>query len=75
MNPNIKPGVLDRGEILKTETAANFPKDLAEELIQLAIKHLYQDILDDLHTMNEADLMGSLNHLRRIDEESDSAGY
>jgi len=46
----------------------NFPKDLADELQRLAIKHHFQDILDDLPVMNEADLMGTLNFLRRIDE-------
>lgn len=72
MNPNIKPGVLDGGEILKAETAENFSKDLANELIQLAIKHHAQDILDDVPVMNESELMGTLNYLHRIDYECNS---
>jgi len=51
-----------------------FPKSLADELTSLAIKHHAQDSLDDLPVMNEADLMGVLNYLRRIDTESDLAG-
>ena len=39
-----------------------FPKPLADEFETLAIKHHAQDILDDLPVMNEADLMGVLNH-------------
>lgn len=52
----------------------NFLQDLADELHTLAIKHHAQDILDDMPVMNESDLMGSLNHLRRIDEETNSVG-
>ena len=52
----------------------NFPKDLADELHGLAIKHHAQDILDDLPAMNESELMGTLNYLRRIDAESELAG-
>jgi len=52
----------------------NFPKDLADELYGLAIKHHAQDILDDMPVMNESELMGSLNYLRRIDADSDHAG-
>ncbi len=49
-----------------------FPDDLANELMELAIKHLAQDILDDMPVMNESDLMGALYHLRRIDEDTNS---
>ena len=52
----------------------NFPKDLADELQRLAIKHHAQDVLDDLPAMNESELMGVLNYLRRIDTEADQAG-
>ncbi len=56
------------------ERSQHFPKDLAEELEALAIKHHAQDILDDIPVMNEADLMGALNYLRRIATQSDHAG-
>lgn len=72
MNPNIKPGARGGGEILKADTAENFSKDLDNQLIQLAIKHHAQDILDDVPVMNESELMGTLNYLHRIDYECNS---
>jgi len=48
---------------------AYLPFDLADELAALAIKHHAQDILDDMPAMNEPDLIGALNYLRRIDME------
>jgi hypothetical protein len=51
-----------------------FHKHLADELTSLAIKHHAQDILDDMSVMNESELMGSLNYLRRIDADSDHSG-
>ncbi len=56
------------------EHLSYFPKHLAEELEALAIKHHAQDSLNDMPVMNEADLMGALYYLRRIDTESDLAG-
>jgi hypothetical protein len=56
------------------EQLPHFPKHLADELTSLAIKHHAQDILDDMPVMNESELMGALNYLRRIDADSDHAG-
>ena len=46
----------------------------SDELYGLAIKHHFQDILDDIPVMNASELMGVLSFLRRIDKESISEG-
>ena len=58
-------------EISLTNTNTNTNGD---ELYGLAIKHHFQDILDDIPVMNATELMGVLNFLRRIDKESISEG-
>lgn len=49
-------------------------KDLLDELMQLATKHHAQDILNDMPVMNEVDLHGALNYLRRLESENPSEG-
>lgn len=52
--------------------AFNIPDRLRNELVNLAVRHDVQHILKLIPDMSEAEIMGSLNHLRRIDEEADS---
>jgi len=44
----------------------------SDELYGLAIKHHFQDILDDIPVMNASELMGVLSFLRSIDNECNS---
>ncbi len=47
-------------------------KDLVDELSILAIKCHTPEILNDIPIMNESELMGALNYLRRIDIDRDT---